>query len=38
MLGAIDGPLISWLVGCVLMFVTKKVIKKDEPLAAAKGA
>jgi len=38
MLGAIVGPLISWLVGCVLMFVTKKVVKKDEPLAAAKGA
>jgi len=37
-LGTTIGPLISWLVGCVLMFVTKKVVKKDEPLAAAKGA
>jgi len=33
-LGTIVAPLIAWLVGCVIMFVTKKVAAGDAKLAA----
>jgi hypothetical protein len=34
-LGMMIGPLLAWLVGCVLMFVTKKIVKTETPMAAA---
>lgn len=33
-LGLIVGPLIVWLIGCVIMWVTKKVVRKEEAAAA----
>ena len=30
MMGTTIGPLIGWLVGCVIMFVTKKLVTKDK--------
>jgi len=28
--GMIVGTLLAWLVGCLIMWVTKKVVRKDE--------
>ena len=33
--GAFIAPLIAWLVGCVIMFATKKLAAKDEDAKAA---
>jgi hypothetical protein len=38
LIGTTVGPLISWLVGCVIMFATKKlVIRQSHTRAAARG-
>lgn len=33
-LGTTIGPLIGWLIGCVIMFATKKLVSKDKRAAA----
>jgi hypothetical protein len=34
LLGTTIGPLIGWLIGCVIMFATKKLVSKDKRAAA----
>jgi hypothetical protein len=34
-LGTTVGPLLSWLIGCVIMFATKKLVTKDKDTRAA---
>lgn len=36
--GTIIGPLVTWLVGCLVMFVTKKISTKGENAKAVEGA
>lgn len=33
-LGLIVGPLIVWLIGCLIMWITKKVVRKEQAAAA----
>lgn len=35
LLGTTIGPLIAWLVGCVIMFATKKLVTKEKAAARA---
>ncbi|HWC77503.1 MAG TPA: hypothetical protein VG778_08570 [Blastocatellia bacterium] len=37
-MGTTVGPTILWLLGCVVMFVTKKVVNKEEDKKAAASA
>jgi hypothetical protein len=37
-LGTTIGPLVGWLVGCLIMFVTKKLVTKDKDAQAAMRA
>jgi len=37
-LGTIMGPLLTWLVGCLIMFVTKKVVTKGQDAKAPASA
>jgi hypothetical protein len=35
--GTTVGPLISWLIGCVIMFATKKLVTRDPKARAARA-
>ena len=38
LIGTTFGPLISWLAGCVILFITRKLAGKDKNTGAAAGA
>jgi hypothetical protein len=38
LVGTTIGPLIAWLVGCVIMFATKKLVSKDKDAESAARA